>query len=59
MQRKLERDMRAQKRTIAALEAGGQDASAERAKLSKISKTYTDLSKQTGMKQQSQRTQIA
>ena len=59
MQRKLERDMRAQKRTIAALEAGGQDASAERAKLSKISKTYTDLSKQTGMKQQRQRTQIA
>ena len=58
MQRKLERDMRAQERTIAALEAVGQDASAERKAYRETSKAYTDLSKQTGVKQQRQRVQI-
>ncbi len=53
IQRRIERDIRAQKRTIEALEAGGQDASAERAKLRDSQKEYTDFTKQTGIRKQS------
>lgn len=58
IQRRIERDIRAQKRTIEALEAGGQDASAERAKLRDSQKEYTDFTKQTGIRKQSARTQV-
>ena len=59
IQRGIEREIRKQKRTVAAIEAMGEDASAERAKLRKAQKSYTDFSEQTGMKKQSARTQIA
>ena len=59
IQRGIEREIRKQKRTVAAIEATGGDASAERAKLRKAQKSYTDFSEQTGMKKQSARTQIA
>lgn len=59
MQRSIEREIRKQKRTVAALEAVGEDASAERAKLKKAQKSYTDFTEQTGMRKQSARTQIA
>lgn len=59
IQRGIERDIRKQKRTVAAIEAAGGDASAERKKLRESQKTYTDFSEQTGMKKQSARTQIA
>lgn len=58
-QRKIERAIRTQKRKVAALEAIGEDASAERKMLREAQKTYTDFSDQTGMKKQSARTQIA
>ena len=58
-QRKLERYIREQKRTIAALEAAGEDASEYRSRLSKANKAYSDFTKQTGLKQQRERTQIA
>lgn len=58
IQRGIERSIRAEKRTIAALEAGGQDASAERAKLRAYQKSYTDFTNQTSIKKQSSRTQI-
>lgn len=58
MQRALERKMRAQKRTIASLDAAGLDANAERTAYRETSKAYIDLSKQTGMKQQRSRVQI-
>lgn len=58
IQRKIERDIRAAKRTVAAIEAGGLDASAERKKLRDLQKSYTDFTKQTGLKKQQARTQI-
>lgn len=58
IQRKIEREIRKQKRTVAALEAGGQDASKYRSKLRDAQKTYTDFTKQTGLKKQSARTQV-
>ena len=58
-QREIERKIREQKRKVAALEAVGEDASAERAKLRKAQKSYTDFTEQTGMRKQSARTQIA
>lgn len=57
-QRKLERYIREQKRTIAALEAAGEDASEYRSKLNTASKAYSDFTKQTGLKQQRERTQV-
>ena len=59
IQRGIERDIRKMKRTVAAIEATGGDASAERKKLRNAQKSYTDFSEQTGMKKQSARTQIA
>ena len=59
IQRSIERDIRKHKRTIAAIEATGGDASAERKKLRDSQKSYTDFTEQTGMKKQSARTQIA
>lgn len=59
IQRKIEREIRKQKRTVAAIEAAGGDASAERKALREVQKSYTDFSEQTGMKKQSARTQIA
>lgn len=59
IQRGIERNIRKQKRLVAAIEATGGDASAERKKLRESQKTYTDFSEQTGMKKQSARTQIA
>ena len=58
IQRRIEREIRKQKRTVAALEAGGQDASGERAKLKDAQKSYTDFTEQTGLKKQNARTQI-
>ena len=57
-QRKIEREIRKQKRTVEALEAVGEDASEYRAKLKSSQKSYTDFTKQTGMRKQSARTQI-
>jgi hypothetical protein len=59
VQRKIEREIRKDKRTIAALEAAGEDASEYRAKLRNAQKSYTDFTKQTGIKKQQARTQIA
>lgn len=58
IQRGIERDIRAIKRVVAALEAAGQDASTERKKLRDAQKAYTDFTKQTGIKKQTARTQI-
>jgi ABC-type multidrug transport system fused ATPase/permease subunit len=58
IQRGLERNIRKQKRTVAALEAAGQDASAERKNLREAQKAYTDFTKQTGIRKQQARTQI-
>lgn len=58
IQRGLERNIRKQKRTVAALEAAGQDASAERKNLRDAQKAYTDFTKQTGIRKQQARTQI-
>lgn len=58
-QRKIERAIREKKRVVAAIEAAGGDASAERKQLKDAQKSYTDFSEQTGMKKQSARTQIA
>lgn len=59
VQRKIEREIRKQKRTIAALEAAGEDASEYRSKLRGAQKSYTDFTKQTGIKKQQARTQVA
>lgn len=59
VQRKIEREIRKQKRTIAALEAVGEDASEYRSKLNTANKQYNDFTKQTGLKQQRDRTKIA
>lgn len=58
IQRGIERNIRKQKRKVAALEAIGEDASAERKMLREAQKSYTDFSDQTGMKKQSARTQV-
>ena len=58
MQRGIERDIRSLKRQVAAIEAGGGDASAERAKLRKANKAYTDFTEQTGLKKQQARTKV-
>lgn len=58
LQRGIEREIRKQKRTVEALEAAGQDASAERKKLREAQKGYTDFTEQTGIRKQSARTQI-
>jgi hypothetical protein len=58
IQRRIEREIRADKRTIAALEATGQDASEHRKRLRESQKAYTDFTKQTGIKKQSARTQV-
>lgn len=59
IQRGLEREIRKQKRKIAAIEAGGGDASAERKKLRQANKAYTDFTEQTGLKKQTARTKVA
>lgn len=56
VQRGLERNIRALKRTVAALEAGGQDAGEYRAQLKAAQTAYTDFTNQTGIKKQSART---
>lgn len=58
IQRSIERDIRAAKRSVEALEAVGMDASKERAALRDLQKQYTDFTEQTGIKKQSARTQI-
>lgn len=57
-QRGIERGIRKLKRQVEALEAAGQDASAFRKNLREAQKTYTDFTKQTGLKKQTARTQI-
>lgn len=57
-QRKIERNIRKQKRKVEALEAAGLDSSAERKLLREAQKSYTDFSDQTGIRKQSARTQI-
>lgn len=59
IQRGIERDIRSLKRQIAAIEAGGGDASAERSQLKKANKAYTDFTEQTGLKKQTARTKVA
>ena len=59
IQRGIERDIRSLKRQIAAIEAGGGDASAERSQLRKANKAYTDFTEQTGLKKQTARTKVA
>lgn len=59
VQRGIEREIRKQKRTIAALEAVGEDASEYRSKLRAANKSYTDFTEQTGLKKQRDRTKIA
>jgi hypothetical protein len=59
IQRGIERDIRSLKRQVAAIEAGGGDASAERSKLRKAQKGYTDFTEQTGLKKQQARTKVA
>lgn len=58
IQRGIEREIRKHKRTVAALEAAGLDASEHRSKLRASQKGYTDFTKQTGLKKQQARTQI-
>ena len=59
IQRGIERDIRSLKRQIAAIEAGGGDASAERSQLRKAQKTYTKFTEDTGLKKQTARTKVA
>lgn len=59
IQRSIERSIRKHKRTIAALEAVGEDSSEYRSKLRDVNKSYSDFTKQTGLKQQRDRTQVA
>ena len=58
-QREIERGIRAAKRTAAALEAAGQDASQYRTAIKELRDRYADFSQQTGLKPQQARTQIA
>lgn len=59
IQRSIERDIRALKRKVNTLEAGGLDASEERKNLREAQKRYTDFTEQTGIRKQSARTQVA
>jgi hypothetical protein len=59
IQRGIERDIRSLKRQVAAIEAGGGDASAERSQLRKAQKTYTKFTEDTGLKKQTARTKVA
>ena len=59
IQRGIERGIRSLKRQVAAIEAGGGDASAERTQLRKANKAYTDFTEQTGLKKQQARTKVA
>lgn len=58
VQRSIEREIRKQKRIVAAIEATGGDASEYRKKLREANKTYTDFTEQTGLKKQRARTQV-
>lgn len=58
VQRSIEREIRKQKRIVAAIEATGGDASEYRKKLREANKSYTDFTEQTGLKKQRARTQI-
>lgn len=58
IQRGLEREIRKQKRLVQAIEASGNEASAERKKLREAQKAYTDFTSQTGIRKQPARTQI-
>lgn len=58
IQRGIERDIRSLKRQVAAIEAGGGDASAERTQLRKAQKAYTDFTVQTDLKKQTARTKV-
>lgn len=58
IQRGIEREIRALKRQVASIEAGGGDASAERKHLRAAQKAYTDFTKQTGIRKKTARTQI-
>lgn len=58
IQRGLEREIRKQKRLVQAIEASGNEASAERKKLREAQKAYTDFTNQTGIRKQPARTQI-
>lgn len=58
VQRKIEREIRKQKRTVAALDAAGEDASEYRSKLRTLNKSYSGFTEQTGLKQQRARTQV-
>ena len=58
IQRGIEREIRKAKRTIAAVEAAGGDASSEKTKLRALQKQYTEFSNQTGIKKQQARTKI-
>lgn len=58
IQRRIEREIRAAKRTVAALEAGRQDAGEYRKALGELQKAYSDFTNQTGIKKQSARTHI-
>lgn len=58
-QREIERGIRAAKRTAAALEAAGQDASQYRTAIKELRDRYADFLQQTGLKPQQARTQIA
>ena len=59
IQRGIERDIRSLKRQVAAIEAYGGDASAERSQLRKAQKTYTKFTEDTGLKKQTARTKVA
>lgn len=58
IQRGLEREIRKQKRLVQAIEASGNEATAERKKLREAQKAYTDFTNQTGIRKQPARTQI-
>lgn len=58
VQRSIEREIRKQKRIVAAIEATGGDASEYRKKLREANKSYTDFTEQTGLKKQRARTQV-
>lgn len=58
IQRGIEREIRKNKRIIAAIEAAGDDASEYRSKLRENNKKYTDFTEQTGLKKQRARTQV-
>ena len=58
IQRGLEREIRALKRQVAAIEVNGDAASEERKQLRAAQKAYTDFTNQTGIRKKTARTQI-